>query len=215
MRVKLGSLVSALSGSIAGTTFFSRNGNTFSQNKLRANKKFNPYFNKQKDTYAQVTSRWKTLSDSQRNSFLSAANPKLTAFNNYCRLNLNLLAIGAPTIASAQPFVPFPILTAFNHLFQPSSHTIFFTLDTTEDFPDFMYSFFFSQGVPLSYQSYNRNYYFIACTPVRYITSVNLWSSYTSRFPYLLDRQKLFVKIFLTHKLSGNKMFLNSTMLRV
>lgn len=118
-----GAIISEIRGTIASTTFSKNAAGAIIRNRIKPINRNSSAQNAVRQSFATISSLWRGLTQSQRNSWTAAApdfpyqdslgqTKTLTGAQLHQKLNLNLLSIGESPITSAPPQTSFPELTA-------------------------------------------------------------------------------------------------------
>lgn len=135
-----GAIISEIRGTIASTTFSKNAAGAIIRNRVKPINRNSSAQNAVRQSFATISSLWRGLTQSQRNSWTAAApdfpyqdslgqTKTLTGAQLHQKLNLNLLSIGESPITSAPPQTSFPELTAGVVTATSSTLTVAFTPD--------------------------------------------------------------------------------------
>lgn len=135
-----GAIISEIRGTIASTTFSKNAAGAIIRNRVKPINRNSNAQNVQRQLFATISSAWRGLTQTQRNSWIAAApdfpyqdslgqTKQLTGAQLHQKLNLNLLLIGENMIPTAPPQTSFPEFTVGTVTASSSAFTVAFTPD--------------------------------------------------------------------------------------
>lgn len=135
-----GAIISEIRGTIASTTFSKNAAGAIIRNRVKPINRNSNAQNVQRQLFATISSAWRGLTQTQRNSWIAAApdfpyqdslgqTKQLTGAQLHQKLNLNLLLIGENMIPTAPPQTSFPEFTVGTVTASSSVFTVAFTPD--------------------------------------------------------------------------------------
>ena len=203
MRIKLGSIVSSVGGSLAGATFTHSGPEYFLRSKSYHTNSPSQQSSLHHSQFFTIPQMWKSLTDQQRLSFKSNACNGDDGYRLFCRLNFNRIFLGsvALSMCPSKPNMPSISRCVFNYASDSSTLELsinFFSLPS-----GFVACLYISDIVGLGHSSFKRNYYFLASIPCTNPLSVDMTDYFSTRYGPFNSLNTVFLKIIFFHQASG------------